>query len=75
MIGCLIFVIGIYISGCGKDSDAVVVDFAKTVAVEKPVKRPSENPAFRFAIAAMISPKDTFVYYRQLIKPMAKSMN
>ncbi len=75
LIGCLIFVIGIYISGCGKDSDAVVVDFAKTVAVEKPVKRPSENPAFRFAIAAMISPKDTFVYYRQLIKYIGNKLD
>jgi hypothetical protein len=35
IIGCLIFVIGIYVSGCGKDSDAVVVDFSKTVTVDR----------------------------------------
>jgi phosphonate transport system substrate-binding protein len=57
-----------YTSGCGKDSDAVVVDFAKTVPVEKPGNTSTEAPAIRFAIAAMISPKDTFVYYRQLLK-------
>jgi hypothetical protein len=37
IIGCLLFVIGLYVSGCGKDSDAVVVDFSKTVAVERPI--------------------------------------
>ena len=67
LIGSLIIVIGIYISGCGKDSDAILVDFTKTVKVEKPENTPSEAPAFRFAIAAMISPKDTSVYYRQLL--------
>ncbi len=67
LLGCFIFAMLFATSGCSGDSDAVVVDFAKTVAVEKPGKKPSENPALRFAIAAMISPKDTFVYYRQLL--------
>ena len=60
--------------GCGKDSDAVVVDFAKTVTVEKPENRPTEAPAIRFAIAAMISPKDTVVYYRQLLDYIARNI-
>ena len=67
LLGCFIFAMLFATSGCSGDSDAVEVDFAKTVAVEKPGKKPSENPALRFAIAAMISPKDTFVYYRQLL--------
>ncbi|MGD8725581.1 MAG: hypothetical protein PVG00_16685, partial [Desulfobacterales bacterium] len=53
--------------GCGKDSDAVVVDFSKTVTVEQPGKKSPENLSFRVAVAAMISPKETFVYYRQLL--------
>jgi len=67
IIGCLIFVIGIYISGCGNDSDAVVVDFEKTVVVDQPGRQQLENPYLKVAVAAMISPKDTFVYYRQLL--------
>ncbi len=68
IIACFILAMVAYTSGCGKDSDAVVVDFAKTVPVEKPGNTSTEAPAIRFAIAAMISPKDTFVYYRQLLK-------
>ena len=35
-IGCLILTLLFAISGCGKDSDAVMVDFTKTIAVERP---------------------------------------
>jgi phosphonate transport system substrate-binding protein len=53
--------------GCGGESDARVVDFSKTVVIEQPGKSPSDNQPLRVAVAAMISPKDTFVYYRQLL--------
>jgi len=56
-----------FLYACGSESDMRVVDFSKTVVVEQPGKKPSENPAFRVAVAAMISPKETFVYYRQLL--------
>ncbi|MGD9235518.1 MAG: phosphate/phosphite/phosphonate ABC transporter substrate-binding protein [Desulfobacterales bacterium] len=52
---------------CGSETDIRVVDFSKTVVVEKPGKKPSENSTIKVAVAAMISPKDTFVYYRQLL--------
>ncbi|MDX1707550.1 MAG: phosphate/phosphite/phosphonate ABC transporter substrate-binding protein [Desulfobacterales bacterium] len=52
---------------CSGETDVRIVDFTKTVDVEKPGKQPAQTPVFRMAIAAMISPKDTFVYYRQLL--------
>ncbi|MGD8943921.1 MAG: phosphate/phosphite/phosphonate ABC transporter substrate-binding protein [Desulfobacterales bacterium] len=52
---------------CGSETDIRVVDFSKTVVVEQPGKKPSENSTIKVAVAAMISPKDTFVYYRQLL--------
>ena len=67
IIAGVIFVIGIFVYGCGKGSDAVVVDFKKTIAVEQPGKQQSEDPYLKVAVAAMISPKDTFAYYRQLL--------
>ena len=74
IIGCLIFVIGIYISGCGKDSDAVVVDFEKTVAVERPTSPASDSAQLKVAVAAIISPKETFIYYRQLLDYIGHKM-
>ena len=74
IIGCLIFVIGIYVSGCGKDSDAVVVDFSKTVAVDRPKTPPPEPKQVKVAVAAIISPKETFVYYRQLLDYIGQKM-
>jgi phosphonate transport system substrate-binding protein len=56
-----------FTSGCSGDSDAVVVDFSKTVAVERPVSPKPHSERLRVAVAAIISPKETFVYYRQLL--------
>jgi len=53
----------------------IVVDFSKTVAVEQPGKKSLENPTFRVAVAAMISPKETFVYYRQLLGYIGSSLD
>ncbi len=63
----LILVTVFILSGCGRDSDAVVVDFNKTVAVDRPVSSEPEVPQLRVAVAAIISPKETFAYYRQLL--------
>jgi phosphonate transport system substrate-binding protein len=55
------------ISGCSRDSDAVVVDFNKTVAVDRPISTEPETAQLKVAVAAIISPKETFAYYRQLL--------
>ncbi|MGD9175166.1 MAG: phosphate/phosphite/phosphonate ABC transporter substrate-binding protein [Desulfobacterales bacterium] len=69
-----LFLLGLAISAalsllyaCGSESDVRVVDFSKTVVVEKPGKQSPENNYLNVAVAAMISPKDTYVYYRQLL--------
>ena len=74
-LGIIIFVCLSFFYGCGRETDMVVVDFSKTVAVEQPGKKPSENPSFRVAVAAMISPKDTFVYYRQLLNYIGSNLD
>lgn len=53
--------------GCGRDSDRVVVDFTKRLVVERPDEVSPERPTFKIAVGAMISPKETFVSYRQLL--------
>jgi len=67
LINVLILAALVAISGCGRDSDAVVVDFTKTVAVERHASPIPESATFNVAVAAMISPKETFGYYRQLL--------
>ena len=57
----------VVISGCGQDSDTVVVDFNQTIVVERSDSPIPELAAFNVAVAAMISPKETFGYYRQLL--------
>jgi phosphonate transport system substrate-binding protein len=67
LISVLVLGALVAISGCGRDSDAVVVDFTKTVAVERHASPIPESTTFNVAVAAMISPKETFGYYRQLL--------
>lgn len=63
------------VCGCGSDSDkVVVVDFAKTVPVARPGDRASQNPPLRVAVAAMISPKETFDLYRQLLTYLGRKL-
>ncbi|UCD80531.1 MAG: phosphate/phosphite/phosphonate ABC transporter substrate-binding protein [Desulfobacterales bacterium] len=67
LIGSLLFAMLVVVSGCGKDSDAVVVDFSKTLKVERPAGQVSESGTLKVAVAAMISPKETLIFYEQLL--------
>jgi phosphonate transport system substrate-binding protein len=64
-----------YTSGCGRGSDAVVVDFSKTTAVDRPKSPAPESAQLKVAVAAIISPKETFIYYRQLLDYIGKKMD
>jgi len=65
-------VLGAY--GCGGDSDRVVVDFSKTVPVARPGEQPGRPPPLRVAVASMISPRETFDQYRQLLAYIARRL-
>jgi phosphonate transport system substrate-binding protein len=75
IIACFVFAMVAYTSGCGRGSDTVVVDFEKTVAVERPVSSISESTQLKVAVAAIISPKETFVYYRQLLDYIGRKLD
>jgi phosphonate transport system substrate-binding protein len=62
------------ISGCSGDSDQVVVDFTKTVPVSRPGESTSPTSPLRVAVAAMISPKETFDLYRQLLAYLGRRL-
>lgn len=53
--------------GCSRSGDSQVVDFSKTIPVTRPGDQPGENHSLRVAVAAMVSPKETFASYRQIL--------
>ena len=59
--------------GCGDDADRVVVDFSKTVVVNQVDDSP-DPLRIRVAVGAMISPKETFVYYGQLLDYIGRKL-
>ena len=75
ILSILIAVSLIILQGCGSDGDIAVVDFTRTVSMEKPGRRPSDSPEFKVAVAAMISPKETSIYYRQILDYIGQKSN
>ena len=63
----LLFIFFLICSGCSRDGDTNVVDFSHTVQVARPGERPSSDRYLKVAVGAMISPKETTVYYRQIL--------
>lgn len=55
------------LAGCNADTDYRHVDFSSKVVVEQPDTSSTEPDALRVAVAAMVSPKETIVYYREMI--------
>ena len=64
----------VFAHGCGDVSDTPVVDFSKTVAVARPGDHSPNSPLFRVAVAAMVSPQETFVYYHQILQYIATKL-
>lgn len=50
-----------------------MVDFSKTVPAARPVPHPGNKGSLRGAVAAMISPRETFALYRQLLDYLART--
>jgi phosphonate transport system substrate-binding protein len=75
LISLLLFAVLIFITSCGRDSDAVVVDFSKTVAVDRPRSSVPGSAQLKVAVAAIISPKETFAYYRQLLDYIGQKLD
>lgn len=73
--GILALGLALMIIGCSGDSDKAVVDFSQTVPVSRPGDRASRTPPLRVAVAAMISPKETFTLYRQILAYLGRKLD
>lgn len=63
------------VSGCTGDGDSRQVDFGKTIEVARPETPPIGHRHLRIAVAAMVSPKETFVHYRELLSYLGEKLN
>ena len=57
--------------GCHSDTDVKVIDFSKTVVIERPGHQSQSDSTLRVAVASMISPKETVVHYHRLLDYIA----
>lgn len=70
-----IFFIILVISGCSSEGDFRQVDFGKTIQVARPEPHSPRHESLRVAIAAMVSPKETFVHYKELLEYLGEKLN
>lgn len=54
-------------SGCGQDDQTVTVDFSEVTAGQEELQPAGGRPMLRGAVSAMISPKETFSLYRDIL--------
>jgi phosphonate transport system substrate-binding protein len=60
--------------GCSGSGDPQVVDFSDTVQVARPGERSGDDRYLKVAVGAMISPKETSVYYHQILDYISKRL-
>ena len=72
----LIFTItaAIFFMGCSSDQEPAFVDFSKKVVENQSSEQPPDGHVIRVAVAAMISAKESVVYYHQLLDFIAHQL-
>ena len=72
-----LFIVAVTITlvGCGGESNYKFVDFSETVKVDQPQSINLKPETLRVAVAAMVSPKETFAYYQELLKYIGDKLN
>ena len=56
---------------CSGDAEYKPINFSEKMNVDKPIAQKNYRPVLRVAVAAMISPKETSIYYQELIDYLA----
>jgi phosphonate transport system substrate-binding protein len=63
----LISIVFLLISGCTRDTEYKSINFSNRIDIAQPEKDAEANKPLRVAVGAMISPKETTIYYRELL--------
>ena len=64
----------IFFMGCSSDQEPAFVDFSKKVGENQSSEQPPDGHVIRVAVAAMISAKESVVYYHQLLDFIAHQL-
>ena len=59
--------------GCSRSADNEVIDFSKTIPAPRPGKESNKHRALRVAVGSMISPKETFRYYQEILHYISRN--
>ncbi|MGB5749168.1 MAG: hypothetical protein WBM69_19460 [Desulfobacterales bacterium] len=70
----LTFAASILFVGCSSDQDPTFVDFSKKMVVDQSPDELLDGSVIRVAVAAMISAKESAVYYHQLLDFIADQL-
>jgi phosphonate transport system substrate-binding protein len=63
MLSCLFF----SATGCDQGDEGVTIDFSETTTTEEQFQAAEDKPLLRGAVSAMISPRETFSLYRDIL--------
>lgn len=74
-LGCSIVMIMLLVSGCSRDAEYTPVDFSNTIKIDKTTSLNDKEPTLKVAISAMVSPKETFSTYRNLLDYIGDHLN
>jgi phosphate/phosphite/phosphonate ABC transporter binding protein len=76
IILCLgLSVIAIFAAGCSRDAEYTPVDFSKTVKIKKSTHLDDKTRSLKVAVSSMVSPKETFSTYRNLLAYIGNHLN
>lgn len=71
----LTFFLSVFLTpGCEQGTDYKYVDFSEKIETSQQDLSPEKTKTLRVAVSAMISPKETYVYYEELLKYMGKQI-
>lgn len=74
-LGLSVAVIMLLGAGCTKESGYTPIDFSKTIKVKKSAAVDDKEHTLKVAVSAMISPKETFSTYRNLLGYIGDHLN
>jgi phosphonate transport system substrate-binding protein len=74
-LGRSIVLIMLLVSGCSRDAEYTPVDFSNTIKIDKTTFLNDKEPTLKVAISAMVSPKETFSTYRNLLDYIGDHLN
>jgi len=73
--GLGVALVAVLFVSCSKDAEYKQIDFSQNMDNSHPVEKKNDRPTLRVAVAAMISPKETSIYYRELIDYLAAKVD